>query len=80
MKECYQCEKEVNYLFEDSRCLDCTRLTPEEVRGDFMENPPEPTEALRDLMKGEEFRVVCPVCKTKPVIAEGDWCDDCGEE
>ena len=28
---CYQCDREVGYLFEDSRCKDCTRLTPEEV-------------------------------------------------
>ena len=28
---CYQCDKEVRYLFEDSCCKDCTRLTPEEV-------------------------------------------------
>ena len=35
MTTCYQCEKEVNYLFDDSRCKDCTRLTPDEVRGDF---------------------------------------------
>jgi hypothetical protein len=30
---CYECEKTVNYLFEDGRCKDCTRLTIEEVRG-----------------------------------------------
>lgn len=28
---CYQCEKPTTYLFEDSRCSRCTRLTPEEV-------------------------------------------------
>lgn len=33
---CYQCEQKVNYLFADSRCKDCTRLTPAEVRGDFV--------------------------------------------
>ena len=33
-KECYQCEEKVDYLFDDSRCKDCTRLTPEEVRGE----------------------------------------------
>ncbi len=22
---CYQCEKEVNYLFADGRCADCTQ-------------------------------------------------------
>lgn len=31
---CYQCEKEVKYLFEDGRCWECTRLTPEEVIGE----------------------------------------------
>ena len=30
---CYQCGKP-SYLFDDSRCGDCTRLTPEEVRGE----------------------------------------------
>lgn len=30
---CYQCDKPVAYLFSDSRCKDCTRLTPEEVQG-----------------------------------------------
>jgi len=30
---CYQCEKPVFYLFDDSRCKDCTRLTPEEMTG-----------------------------------------------
>ena len=24
LKTCYQCEKEVKYLFDDSRCKDCT--------------------------------------------------------
>lgn len=32
-KICYQCEKRVVYLFDDGRCKDCTRMTPEEVRG-----------------------------------------------
>ncbi len=32
--KCYQCEKDVHWLASDSRCKDCTRLTPEEVRGD----------------------------------------------
>lgn len=31
---CYQCDKEVTYLFDDGRCKDCTRLTPEEVTGE----------------------------------------------
>jgi len=30
-KECYQCEKKVDYLFPDSRCKNCTRLTPSEM-------------------------------------------------
>ncbi len=30
---CYQCDKRVNYLFDDSRCKDCTRLTREELEG-----------------------------------------------
>lgn len=34
MKTCYQCEKETEWLAPDSRCGKCTRLTPEEVRGD----------------------------------------------
>lgn len=34
---CYQCDK-FRYLFADSRCADCTRLTPEEVRGDIVEH------------------------------------------
>ena len=31
---CYQCDKPVSYLFPDSRCGDCTRLTPDQIRGD----------------------------------------------
>lgn len=30
---CYQCNKHCNYLFDDSRCKSCTRLTPDEVSG-----------------------------------------------
>jgi len=33
MKYCYQCDAQVTYLFGDGRCGRCTRLTPEEVRG-----------------------------------------------
>lgn len=33
---CYQCGKK-DYLFDDSRCGDCTRLTPEEIRGDIID-------------------------------------------
>lgn len=34
MKHCYQCDAEVSYLFGDSRCGKCTRLDPEQVRGE----------------------------------------------
>jgi len=34
MHVCYQCGKPDVYLFDDARCGDCTRLTPEEVRGE----------------------------------------------
>lgn len=38
MKICYQCDAQVTYLFADARCAKCTRLTPEEVRGEPKEN------------------------------------------
>ncbi len=41
---CYQCERETAYLFADSRCCDCTRLTVEEVTGEpsgFEQDPDE---------------------------------------
>lgn len=38
MKHCYQCDAQVTYLFGDGRCGRCTRLTPEEVRGETSEN------------------------------------------
>ena len=31
---CYQCDEEVNWLAPDARCGNCTRLTPEEIRGE----------------------------------------------
>lgn len=31
---CYQCDEETNWLAPDSRCKNCTRLTPEEIRGE----------------------------------------------
>ncbi len=34
LHRCYQCGIPDTYLFEDGRCGDCTRLTPEEVRGE----------------------------------------------
>ena len=39
MKFCYQCDAQVTYLFADARCAKCTRLTPDEVRGEPKENP-----------------------------------------
>ena len=30
---CYNCEAEVNWLADDSRCGDCTRLTEGEIVG-----------------------------------------------
>ena len=39
MPYCYQCDKEVIYLFSDGRGKCCTRLTTEEVTGEHnMEN------------------------------------------
>ena len=32
---CYQCGEEVNYLFDDARCKDCTRLTQDEIEGNI---------------------------------------------
>jgi hypothetical protein len=31
---CYQCLEQTTYLFPDARCGKCTRITPEELRGD----------------------------------------------
>lgn len=33
MKTCYECGKPAMWLAPDSRCSDCTRLTPDQVRG-----------------------------------------------
>ena len=38
---CYQCEEETNYLFPDSRCRLCTRLTPAEIKGEVGIEEPE---------------------------------------
>lgn len=32
-KICYQCDTYTDYLFDDRRCIDCTRLTREEIEG-----------------------------------------------
>ena len=34
---CYCCDK-VRWLFSDSRCADCTHLTPEEVSGQLWDH------------------------------------------
>lgn len=34
-KYCYQCGEPTSYLFDDGRCGGCTRLTPEEVKGEM---------------------------------------------
>lgn len=31
--ECYECGTVVPYLFPDSRCKNCTRITPDELTG-----------------------------------------------
>jgi len=33
---CYNCGKSVKWLAPDSRCGDCTRYTPEEIRGEIL--------------------------------------------
>lgn len=45
MKTCYQCDKEVEWLAPDSRCGDCTRLTPEQIIGEEL----MPDEAEQEL-------------------------------
>lgn len=47
MKECYQCEKQVHWLAPDSRCGDCTRLSPEQITGEEP-MPDEAEQALED--------------------------------
>lgn len=37
-QNCYQCDRLAPWLAPDSRCAKCTRLTPEEVRGDARED------------------------------------------
>jgi hypothetical protein len=34
IKKCYQCDRATLWLAPDSRCRNCTRLTPEEVKGE----------------------------------------------
>jgi hypothetical protein len=55
VKECYQCGKEVHWLAPDSRCGDCTRLTPEQVRGEEP-MPDEADEALAAFCKKYDLK------------------------
>ena len=32
-QHCYQCDRKTAYLFDDGRCGNCTRLTPDEIIG-----------------------------------------------
>lgn len=59
MKYCYQCDKATEWLAPDSRCGDCTRLTPEEVQGvaspfswDFTGEPATLEDILSGIGKG----------------------------
>ena len=55
-KICYQCEQPAEYLFDDSRCGECTRMTPEEVRGDFIDDI--------------DAMVECPACECEQAWEE----------
>lgn len=76
--DCYQCEKEVNWLAPDSRCKDCTRLTPEEVVG-------KPScELVSDDCGPCEVEFDCCDCGGNECGCRGCWscnaCDHCKEE
>lgn len=64
MKTCYQCDKEVHWLAPDSRCGDCTRLTPEQVRGE----EPMPDEAEQEF---EAFLKRYGICEQTMPTVEG---------
>ena len=34
---CYECDRHVPYLFGDGRCSQCTRLSVDEVTGDYQD-------------------------------------------
>ena len=53
-KTCYQCEQPVDYLFDDSRCQACTRLTKEEMLGEVE----------------EEDTVTCTMCREEQAFSE----------
>jgi hypothetical protein len=57
MKHCYQCLAAVTYLFADGRGSCCTRLTPEEVRGDITTAPAREPLVLVRTIEGEEHLV-----------------------
>jgi rRNA maturation endonuclease Nob1 len=69
---CYQCERETAYLFADSRCCDCTRLTVEQVTG-------EPSG-----FEQQEEILVCTACDAEYPMQQADddnweYCPKCGE-
>lgn len=70
--ECYECEKDVDYLFDDSRCNKCTRSTPEEVRGDIKEND---VTRIIDSVSGDKV-VSFKVSEDKESIRIRERCDD----
>jgi len=47
---CYQCDKEVNYLFDDGRGKCCTRLTKEEITGEKAMSEPLTTEKIKEVL------------------------------
>lgn len=56
---CYQCERETAYLFADSRCCDCTRLTVQEVTG-------EPSGFEQDSDEDDESNIAHPEYFAEP--------------
>lgn len=46
---CYQCGLQVSYLFPDSRCKSCTRLTPDEVQGLVPYSDDDFSDGLKDV-------------------------------
>ena len=63
MKICYQCEKDVPYLFDDSRCKDCTRLTPAEVIGEVTTACPRKSFFESLCLSCAKAKDICPIRK-----------------
>jgi len=68
---CYECENRVSYLFDDSRCKDCTRLTLEEVQGNVRQesiNSPFVGLTFKAVRQGgtieciDTIHCLCPAC------------------